>query len=112
MTDEYQIHIPPSFQSLHTDARQRLTVPLTELRLRYEICEDLANHMVEHAGDVHRGIGVPEDEVLARCLAGLRSPESGVSADEAVWVVRRLAELMGWEDTLGGAPPAPDRSKG
>lgn len=100
MSDEYQIHIPPSFVALYADARQRLIVPVSELRTRYEICEDLANHMVEHAGEVHRGIGVPEDEVLARCLAGLRSAESGVSAGEAVWVVRRLAELLGWDDPL------------
>lgn len=100
MSDEYQIHIPPSFVALYADARQRLIVPVSELRTRYEICEDLANHMVEHAGEVHRGIGVPEDEVLARCLAGLRSAESGVSAGEAAWVVRRLAELLGWDDPL------------
>ena len=103
MSDEYQIHIPPSFFELYTDARQRLTVAMSELRTRYEICEDLASHMVEHAGEVHRGIGVPEDDVLARCLAGLRTAESGVSAGEAVWIVRRLAELLGWDDPLPGA---------
>ena len=34
--------------------------------------------------------------VLARCLAGLEVAESGLSGVEAVWVVRRLAELLGW----------------
>ncbi|HEY0857613.1 MAG TPA: hypothetical protein VGE16_11165 [Albitalea sp.] len=103
MSDEYQIHIPPSFVALHADARQRLTVSLGELRARYEICEDLATHLVEHAGDVHRGIGVPEEDVLARCLAGLRAAQSGVSAGEAAWIVRRLAELLGWDDPLPDA---------
>jgi hypothetical protein len=97
MTDEYQIEIPPSFYALYTDARRRLIEPLRTVRERYEICEDLANHLVDHARDVHHGIGVPEDEVLARCLKGLRVPQAGVSEAEAVWVVRRLAELLAWE---------------
>ncbi|HEV7913639.1 MAG TPA: hypothetical protein VGP22_07720 [Albitalea sp.] len=96
MTDEYQIEIPPSFYALYTDERKRLTAPLRTVRERYEACEDLAQHLVEHANDVHRGIGVPEDEVLARCLAGLKTPEAGVSEPEAVWVITRLAELVGW----------------
>lgn len=96
MSDEYQIEIPPSFYDLHTDARHRLTVPMALVRERYEVCEDLANHMVEHCLGVHRDIGVAEDEVLVRCWRGLMTPESGLSADEAGWVVTRLAELLGW----------------
>jgi hypothetical protein len=102
MSDEYQIEIPPSFYALYTDTRKRLTVPLRELRARYEVCEDLANHLVEHAKGAHHAAGLAEDEVLARTRAGLCAPESGVSADEATWIVRRLAELIGWPD------PAPD----
>jgi hypothetical protein len=100
MSDEYQIDIPPSFFALYTDARQRLTEPLRTVRVRYDVCEDLANHLVEHATDVHRSIGVPEDEVLRRCHAGLMSPDAGVSANEATWIVRRLAELLNWEDAV------------
>ena len=97
MSDEYQIDIPPSFFALYTDARQRLTEPLRVVRARYDACEDLANHLVEYATQVHRGIGVAEDEVLRRCHAGLMSPDAGVSTTEAAWIVRRLAELLGWE---------------
>jgi hypothetical protein len=96
MSDDYQIEIPPSFQAIHTDARQRLTLPLAEYRARYEICEDLANHLCEHCRSIHVEIGVDEQEVLARCLQGLSTAESGVSEAEAGWVVTRLAELLGW----------------
>lgn len=96
MSDDYQITIPPSFYALYCDARQRLTEPLATVRVRYEICEDLATHMVEHCLQVHRDIGVSGGEVLERCHRGLLSDESGVSAAEAQWVVTRLAELLNW----------------
>jgi hypothetical protein len=96
MSDEYQIDIPPSFIALHSDARRRLTVPLLELRDRYEMCEDLAQHLSAHCRSIHVEIGVDEQEVLARCRQGLASPEAGVRDDEAGWVVTRLAELLGW----------------
>lgn len=96
MSDEYQIEVPPSYTRLYTDARQRLTVPLPELRDRYEMCEDLAQHLTMHCRNIHVEIGVDEQEVLARCHQGLLTPEAGVTATEATWVVTRLAELLGW----------------
>jgi len=95
MSDEYQIHVPPSFYALYTDARQRLTVPLGELRERYELCEDLAQHLSERASAQHFGTGASTDAVLADCRRGLQAGPV-VSPDEAVWVVHRLAELLGW----------------
>lgn len=96
MSDEYQIEIPPSFTALYSDARKRLTIPLRELRDRYEVCEDLAQHLTEHCRSIHVEIGVDEQDVLARCLKGLLTPGSAVPEPEAVWVVTRLAELLGW----------------
>ena len=98
MTDDYQIDIPPSFFALHADAqRQRLREPIATVRARYEVCEDLATALVEHAR-VLAHVEVPsEDEVLQRIHAGLRVPASGVSTDEARWIVLRLAELLGWQ---------------
>lgn len=98
MTDDYQIDIPPSFFALYTDAQgRRLREPIGTVRARYEVCEDLAAHLVEHAR-VLAHVEVPsEDEVLHRIHAGLRSPESGVSTDEARWIVLRLSELLGWQ---------------
>jgi len=107
MSDEYQIEVPPSFYALYTDARQRLTEPLRVVRDRYEACEDLANHLVDHARTLLFQLGVTEDDVLERCLRGLDTPESGVSGPEARWVVHRLAELLGWP-FLPDTPPAPD----
>jgi hypothetical protein len=96
MSDDYQIDIPPSFFAVYTDSRQRLSEPIAVVRARYEVCEDLANHLVEHAQVLHH-VEVPsEEEILCRIHAGLCAPESGVSATEAPWVARRLAELLGW----------------
>lgn len=96
MSDEYQIHIPPSFEAVYRDARHRLTVSRDEFRARYELCEDMAQLLVERSQAVHHDQGVEEDEILARTQAGLASAESGFSPAEALWVVIRLAELLGW----------------
>lgn len=96
MTDEYQIQIPPSFTDLYSDSRRRLTISLQSLRQRYDLCEDLANHLVDFANGVHHDLGVSEDEVLTRCRLGLLAPPAQVEAAEAAWVERRLAELLGW----------------
>lgn len=103
MSDDYQIDIPPSFFAVFTDARQRLSEPIAVVRQRYEVCEDLANHLVQHAQILHH-VEVPsESEILRRILAGLESPDAGVSGAEARWIVQRLAELLGW-----AAPPFDD----
>jgi hypothetical protein len=105
MSDDYQIHIPPSFFALYTDARQRLTEPLATVRARYEVSEDLANHLVSHAQVLHH-VEVPsEEEILQRIHDGLSTPEAGVSLAEARWIVRRLAELLGWSGERFERPP-------
>ena len=96
MSDDYQIDIPPSFYALYTDARQRLTEPLPVLRQRYELCEDLAQHLVEQARTLAHGEAPRDDSLLMRFHAGLSSEDSGVSTAEAGWIVCRLAELLDW----------------
>lgn len=96
MSDDYQILIPPSFSDLYSDRRRRLTVPLETLRDRYDLCEDLANRLVDFASGIHHDLGVAEDEVLARCRGGLLEKPSQVAPAEARWIERRLAELLGW----------------
>ena len=49
MSADSQIYIPPSFVAIYSDARGRLQTTLDELAARYELCEDLANHLTEHA---------------------------------------------------------------
>ena len=96
MSDDYQIDIPPSFFAVYTDARQRLSEPIGVVRQRYEVCEDLASHLVQHAQLLHH-VEVPsEREILQRIQAGLETPDAGVTPGEAQWIVRRLAELLGW----------------
>ena len=87
-----------SFTALYADrSGQRLRAPITQVRQRYEACEDLATHLTETAR-ILAHVEVPsEDEVLHRIHAGLRSDGSGVSPAEARWVVLRLAELLGWQ---------------
>jgi hypothetical protein len=96
MSDAYQIHIPPSFEAVHVDARGRRNVTIAEFRARYELCEDMAQMLVEHSQALHHDQGVSEDLILVRTETGLATPESGFSAAEAVWVATRLAELLGW----------------
>jgi hypothetical protein len=89
MSDDNQIFIPPSFFAVYSDARQRLMEPIGVVRERYEICEDLANHLVGHAQIQHHTEVPVESEILRRIHAG-------VSVAEADWIVQRLAELLGW----------------
>lgn len=96
MSDEYQIPIPPSFHALHADARGRLRLPLVEFRARYELCEDLAQALVERAQAIRFDLGVTEADVLQRIGQGLQPPHAGLGEAEGGWVLRRLAELLDW----------------
>jgi len=96
MTDDNQIFIPPSFLELYTDRRRRLTVTLDALRLRYDLCDDVAQQLVDFARRIHHEMGISEDEVLSRCGRGLLTAPAQVQAAESQWIERRLAELLGW----------------
>ncbi len=96
MSDDYQIDIPASFFAVYSDARQRLSEPIGIVRTRYELCEDLATHLIEQAQTLHHVTVPSEDEILHRIRDGLMTAESGVSPAEATWTVRRLAELLNW----------------
>ena len=96
MDDDNQIHVPPSFMAVYSDARGRLTDTADAVRQRYELCEDLAGHLVEHAQTLYHVQAPSEAEILRRIHAGLCTAESGVSTAEATWVATRLAELLAW----------------
>lgn len=108
MHPDSQIFIPPSFIAVYSDARGRLQVPSAELSARYELCEDLANHLVDQAQHLHHGAAVPsEEEILRRMHAGLATEGSAVTLSEAGWIIARLAELLQWsQPELPGAPAA------
>lgn len=103
MSDDSQITVPPSFVALFVPpGRIKPTQSREHIAARYELCEDLAQALVEHAQTVHFDTGADEAEVLRRMQAGLAVPEGVVDEAEATWVTRRLAELLGWPDP--GAP--------
>jgi hypothetical protein len=98
MSDENQIEIPPSFIALFVEpGRIKPNAPRELIRERYEFCEDLANMLTEPAQTRLWQLGITEADVLERMSAGLHSGAAGVNEAEAAWVMRRLAELLGWD---------------
>lgn len=107
MSDEPQIEIPPSFLALYlAPGRQKPSLPRDELAARYELCEDMAQMLTETARQMEFSLGITEADVLSRCLQGLRVEPVVVSEAESVWVVWRLAELLGWPAPDTAATPA------
>ena len=107
MNDDNQILVPPSFIAVHSDARGRLRERAEVVRQRYELCEDLASHLVEHAQTLYHVQAPSEAEILRRIHAGLCTEGAGVSIVEATWVTTRLAELLQWPCPQLDAPDSP-----
>ena len=98
MSDESQIVVPPSFIALFMPpGRSRPNAPREEIAARHEYCEDLANMLTEHAATKLWELGVTEVDVLERVHRGLLAGDATVTPPEAQWVIRRLAELLGWD---------------
>jgi hypothetical protein len=98
MDDPNQIDVPPSFTQLFASpSGYRLTEPMSYVRERYELCEDLAQALTEQASALLFKSDAPQKEVLQKMQAGLSLDGSPVQPIEAVWIVTRLAELLGWE---------------
>ena len=105
MSDNQSIEIPPSFIALFiSPGRIKPSMGREDMSARYELCEDLANLLTEHAKTVLFDLGITEADVLGRCELGLLTESSVVSNVEARWVIRRLAELLGWDDPGESAP--------
>lgn len=97
MSDDSQLVVPPSFQALFLPpGRTRPSAARSEILARYELCEDLAQALVEMALARRAELGVTEADVLERIDRGLRVVDAPVSASEATWVLHRLAELLDW----------------
>jgi hypothetical protein len=97
MSDESQIVVPVTFVALFVPpGRIKPTASREHISQRYELCEDLAQMLTEPAQDKLWALGVDEAEVLMRMQQGLLDPPTAVTAEEARWVVCRLAELLGW----------------
>lgn len=101
--DEHQVEVPPSFIALFVPpGRIKPTASREHIRERYEFCEDLANMLTETASTRLWEMGIAERDVLERVGDGLREGPIGLSPEESTWVLRRLAELLGWEDPFSG----------
>ncbi len=97
MSFDSQIVIPPSFIALFVpEGKTRPEQPREVIAQRYDLCEDMAQMLIETAREKHFAIGVEEADVLDRIRSGLMADASLVSESEAQWIVRRLAELLGW----------------
>ena len=98
MSDDSQIEIPQSFIAVYLPPGQRRpSLPRHELAQRHEFCDDLANLLTDTASTKLWELGVTEQAVLERIHRGLLVEGAPVSAPEAQWVIRRLAELLGWQ---------------
>jgi hypothetical protein len=103
-SEDSQIVVPPSFVALFVPhGRIKPTQPREFIAERHELCEDLAQALVERAQAIRFDVGADEAEVLRRVHRGLLTPPGPVDEAEARWITRRLAELLGWPDP-GGAP--------
>lgn len=92
---------PDSFLALWRSPTGRLLRPAREVYQRHELCEDLARALITQAQALHHDDGISEDALLLRFHQALSHPDAGLaSADEAGWVVRRLAELLDWEASI------------
>jgi hypothetical protein len=102
MDDSNQIEVPPSFLALFASPTgHRLLQPMKHVRERYELCEDLAQMLVEQAETARFKSDGSERETLAKMEAALSDPGSGLEPGEVSWVLTRLAEIAGW------GPPGP-----
>jgi len=72
----------------------RLRLPLAELQARYELCEDMAQMLLDTANTKKWELGVETQDIVARIEQGLQGGEAGLSEAEAQWIALRLAELM------------------
>jgi len=98
MSDENQIDIPLSFIALFVDpGRIKPREPRAFIAQRYELCEDLATMLVDHAETQLWTSGATHADVLDRMHRGLLDGDGGLAPPEAQWVARRLAELLGWD---------------
>ena len=106
--NDSQIEIPPSFLALFMEpGRSKPTATRFFIAQRYELCEDMAQLLTQTAQEMLHRLGIAERDVLQHCYQGLCGDNPVVNPQEARWVVRRLAELLGWQLDLDGQDARP-----
>lgn len=96
MSDDSQIFVPPSFVALFVaPGRIKPTAAREHIAERYELCEDLAQMLLETARTQRWSLGITTADTLERIARGL--PVSGLDLSDAEtgWVMTRLVELLG-----------------
>jgi hypothetical protein len=92
-----QIEIPESFIRLYLDpGRIKPRESRAFIAQRYDLCEDMAQMLMDPARDTLWQLSITEWDVLQRMQQGLIGGEVNLSLDESQWVAQRLAELLGW----------------
>lgn len=100
MSDESQIQIPRSFIDLFLPpGRVKPTETREVIAERYELCEDLAQGLVDTAETQRWSLGITTEDVLQRIAKGLATMDLPMSEAERGWVLSRLGELI--SDTRG-----------
>jgi hypothetical protein len=107
VSEDSQIVVPPAFVALYVPpGRLRPTESREFIGQRHELCEDMACMLTETAQTQLWQLGITEADVLERVHRGLLGGTAGLNADEAGWVVHRLAELLEWDDPTLTGPAA------
>lgn len=97
MYDHNQSQLPRSFIELFIPSGKIKPSETREvIAARYDLCEDMAQMLTEHASAKLFELGVTEQDVLERMHLGLLQDPSAVTGPEAQWIVCRLAELLEW----------------
>jgi hypothetical protein len=108
MPDMNQIEIPQSFMALFVTAgRRKPSASLEVVVGRYELCEDMACLLTEHAQTMLSNLSLTEEDVLLRCHDGLMAGASVFTEQESEWVIRRLGELLAWTPLELGEAASP-----
>lgn len=95
MSDDSQIVVPPSFIALYVvPGKIKPNVSRQFLIERYELCEDLAQVLVEQAKTKQWELGISRDVVIERIAKGLAQAPGLVSDAETQWLMTRLNELL------------------
>ena len=97
MDDTSQIQPPESFADLFRSRAGILKTPIADIVARYELCEDLACHLVEQAQTLYHSGNSSEEGILLGFHAALITEGAPVAPKEAGWVIQRLAELLEWK---------------
>jgi hypothetical protein len=106
--DDDQTFVPRSFIELFIPpGAVKPREPWRVIAARHDLCEDMACMLTEPARTKLWELGVTEEDVLERMHRGLLTTESGVAAEEAVWITHRLAELLGWPQGAAAAAAQP-----